>query len=101
MYLSSLVPQERGFLWELNDVLYGNEEKERKPVQSFINEVEKYPGLLEIIASIDGLVCRRGQHASGVILYNNDPWETGAMMKSPSGDLTTQFDLHHTELLGK
>lgn len=100
MYLSSLIPQERGFLWELNDVLYGNEEKERKPVKAFIDEVEKYPGLLDIIASIDGIVCRRGQHASGVILYNVDPWETGAMMKSPSGDLTTQFDLKKTELLG-
>lgn len=100
MYLSSLIPQERGFLWELNDVLCGNEEKERKPVRAFIDEVNKYPGLLDIISSIDGIVCRRGQHASGVILYNVDPWDTGAMMRSPSGDLTTQFDLHKTELLG-
>ncbi len=53
-YLSSLVPQERGFLWNIHDVTYGNEEKGRLPVQSFINEINKYPGLLEIIESIEG-----------------------------------------------
>lgn len=100
-YLSSLVPQERGFLWDINDVVYGNPEKGRKPIQAFINEVNKYPGLLEIIQSISGLVCKRGQHASGVILYNESPFETGAIMRSPNGDLTTQFSLHDAEAMGK
>lgn len=100
-YMTSLIPQERGFLWPLNDVVNGNEEKDRKPVKAFIEEVNKYEGLLDIMFSIEGLVCRRGQHASGVILYNNEPWETSAIMRSPSGDLTTQFDLHMDECLGK
>ena len=46
------------------------------------------------------VVNKRSQHASGVILYNNDPWETNAIMRSPSGDLTTQFALHESEWLG-
>lgn len=100
-YMTGLIPQERGFLWPLEDVVYGNEEKERKPVTAFIEEVNKYPGLLDIMFSIEGLVNKRSQHASGVILYNTDPWETSAIMKSPSGDLTTQFDLHMDECLGK
>ena len=99
-YLSSLVPQERGFLWSIHDVIYGNEEKNRQPIKAFIIEVEKYPGLLEIIESIEGMVNKRGQHASGVILYNNSPYETGAIMRSPNGDLTTQFSLHEAEFLG-
>lgn len=53
-YMSSLIPQERGFLWSINDVVYGNEEKNRKPVTAFIREVNNYPGLLDIIKSIDG-----------------------------------------------
>ena len=53
-YMSSLVPQERGFLWSINDVVYGNEEKDRKPVAPFIREVNNYPGLLDIIMSIEG-----------------------------------------------
>lgn len=99
-YLSGLIPQERGFLWSIHDVVYGNPEKGRAPIGAFIAEVEKYPGLLEIIESIEGLVNKRGQHASGVILYNTNPCDTGAIMRSPNGDLTTQFSLHEAEAMG-
>lgn len=91
---------ERGFLWSIDDVINGNEEKNRNPNETFIKEVNKYPGLLDIIKSIDGLVCKRGQHASGVILYNKTPFDTNALMRSPNGDLTTQFDLHMSEQCG-
>ena len=99
-YIASLIPQERGFLWSLDDMIKGNEENGRKPVQAFIDEMDKYPGLLDIVYGIEGLVNKRSQHASGVILYNNDPWVTNAVMRSPNGDLTTQFDLHRSEQLG-
>ena len=99
-FLSGLIPMERGFLWSIHDVVYGNEEKDRKPNETFIKEVGKYPGLLKIIQSIEGLICKRGQHASGVILYNNSPYDTNALMRSPNGDLTTQFDLHMSEQCG-
>lgn len=99
-FISSLIPVERGFLWTLKDMCYGDPEKDRKPNRQFIDAVEKYPGLLEIMFSIEGLVNKRSQHASGVILYNEDPWNTGAVMKSPNGDLTTQFSLHEAEALG-
>ena len=89
-----------GFLWSLDDVTKGNEEKDRQPIAAFNEEMAKYPGLLEIIYGIDGLVNKRSQHASGVILYNVDPWETTALMRSPNGDLTTQFSLHTEEQLG-
>ena len=99
-YMSSLVPQERGFLWSINDVVYGNEEKDRKPVTQFIREVNNYPGLLDIIMSIEGLVNKRSSHASGVILYGNDPFETASFMRTPSGDLITCYDLHKAEAAG-
>lgn len=53
-YMSSLIPQHRGFLWPLKDVVYGNEESDRKPVLPFISEVKKYPGLLDIMLRIEG-----------------------------------------------
>ena len=81
-YMSSLIPQERGFLWPIHDVVYGNEEKGRKPVQAFIREVNQYPGLLDIIVSIEGLVNKRGIHASGAILYGDDPFQTASFMKT-------------------
>lgn len=46
------------------------------------------------------MINKRSQHASGVILYNKTPFETTAFMRSPSGDLTTQFSLHDAEKLG-
>ena len=98
--MSSLVPQERGFLWSINDVVYGNEEKDRRPVAPFIREVNNYPGLLDIIMSIEGLVNKRSSHASGVILYGDDPFETASFMRTPSGDLITCYDLHKAEAAG-
>ena len=99
-YLSSLVPVERGLVWSLSECFEGNEEKNRKPVRELVSQFEKYPGLKEIALGIENLVVRRGQHASGVILYNNSPFETTALMRSPNGDITTQYDLHRAERAG-
>ena len=99
-YMSSLIPQERGFLWSMKDVVEGNPEKDRKPVAAFIREVNNYPGLLGIIRSIEGLVNKRSSHASGVILYGEDPYETASFMRTPSGDLITCYDLHKAEAAG-
>ena len=99
-YLSSLVPSERGFVWPLEDVMYGNPEKERQPVIQFVNEVNNYPGLIDIMLGIQGLIKQRGSHASGVIFFDEDPYEFGAFMKTPGGDVITQFDLHMCESMG-
>ena len=99
-YMSSLIPQERGFLWSIKEVVYGDEEKGRKPVTAFIREVNQYPGLLDIIVSIEGLVNKRGIHASGAILYDDDPFKTASFMKAPNGELITCYDLHKAEAAG-
>ena len=99
-YMSSLIPQERGFLWTLNEVIYGNKDKDRKPVTAFVNEVNRYPGLLDIMLAIEGLVNKRSSHASGVILFDEDPYEFGAFMRTPNGEVITQFDLHMCEAAG-
>lgn len=99
--MSSLIPEERGFLWNLHDVVYGNPNKDRKPVTAFITEVNKYPGLLEIMEKIEFTINKRSSHASGVIFYGKDPFETAAFMRTPSGDIVTQYDLHDAEYAGK
>lgn len=96
-YLSSLVPQERGFVWSIHDIIYGNDEKDRKPVQTFINQVNQFPGLLQVMEGIEGLICRRGVHASGVIFYDDDPFKTGCFMKAKDGSMVTQYSLHDAE----
>lgn len=100
-YIASLVPSERGFLWSIDEVVNGNPEKGRKPVQMFINEVNQYPGLLDIIKGIEGLINKRSSHASGVILFDEDPYEFGAgFMRTPKGEVITQLDLHDCEASG-
>jgi len=99
-YLSSLIPVERGFQWSIHDVVNGDVEKSRLPVTQFINEIAQYPGLLEIIEGIEGLVSRRGSHASGVILFDENIYDSAAIMRTPSGALVTQWDLHMQEAAG-
>lgn len=99
-YLSSLVPQERGFLWPLKDVVQGNSEKGRRKVDLFINEISNYPGLLEIMQGIENLINKRSSHASGIIMNDQDPYEFGSYMRTPKGEIITAYDLHDAEYLG-
>ena len=99
-YIASLVPSERGFLWSIDEVVNGNPEKGRKPVDLFIKEVNEFPGLLDIIKGIEGLINKRSSHASGVILFDEDPYEFGCFMRTPKGEVITQYDLHDCEAAG-
>ena len=98
--LSSLIPSERGFVWSISDTYYGNEKKDRKRVDLFKQKIDEYPGLLEIVLGIEGVVSRRGSHASGVIFNDDDPFKYMAYMRAPNGDVTTQYDLHDAEWAG-
>ena len=99
-YMTGLIPIERGLLWPLQDVVYGNPEKERKPVKPFISFVNQFPGLLDIMLNIEGLVNKRSSHASGVILFSDDPFEHCCFMKTPKGESISQWDLHKLEAAG-
>ena len=100
IYLASLVPIERGFNWTIDEMINGDKDKGRKPVMTFVNEVKKFPGLLEIILGIEGLITNRGIHASGVIMFDEDPYEFGCFMKAPNGEIVTQYELHDAEAAG-
>lgn len=99
-YMASLIPSERGFLWDINDVINGNDEKNRKPITAFIREVNRYPGLLEIIMGINSVINKRSSHASGVLLLDGDPFRYCAFMKTPKGEIISQFNLHDIEYCG-
>ena len=99
-YLATMIPQERGFLWPLKDCLEGNPDKDRKPIKQLINEFKKYPGYLEVVKGIEGLVCQMGIHACGNVIFNVPVYTYNAMMKAPNGTEVTQFDLGDTEYMG-
>lgn len=100
LYLSGMIPFERGENWTLSDCFYGNEEKNRKPIKEFIREVEKYPKLKETALKIEGLINKRSSHAAGVIIFNDAYTKTNAMMKTPKGASITQFDMGDCEAMG-
>ena len=99
-YLSSLIPVERGFNWSIEDVYYGNKEKNRPYVKLFKVEVDKYPNLLNIMLQLEGLIKSRGVHASGIVFFDGDPFEVTCFMRAPNGEVITQFDLHDVEATG-
>ena len=62
-YLSSLIGQNRGFSYSLEDTYYGNPDKDIPQSEDFKREIDKYPGLFKTACTISGLITRLGQHA--------------------------------------
>lgn len=97
-YLSSLIPSERGITRTLKECYYGDEEKGYLPIYEFKREMDiNYPKLWEVAQRIEGLICRMGEHAGGVIFVDEPFTESTALMRVPNGDIVTQFDLHDCE----
>ena len=100
LYLTGMIPQERGFTWPLSDCLYGNREKDRDPIYSLKMEVEKYPGLEQMVLKIEGLVNKRSIHAAGVYIFNDGFLERNALMRAPNGQYITQWDMNDSDYMG-
>lgn len=98
-YLAGMIPITRGFTWSLTDCVYGNAEEQRKPQKEFVNEISKYPGVLETAMAIEGLVSGRSIHASALYLFNGDYLEHNAMMRAPNGQPTTQFNMKDSDYM--
>lgn len=105
LYLSSLIPVERGKVWSISDCYYGNSKKDRQPVTEFKNIVDEWTenkgkNLLEVALGIEGLINKRSSHACGVLPVNDAFTKHNAKMRTPSGEIVSQFDLHHSEYVG-
>ena len=99
-YLSSLVPVDRGQVRDLHSCYYGNAEKEQEAVSTFKTEMKNYPDIWEVAQSIEGMISRRGIHAAGILITNDDFTKHNAFMKAPNGALTSQWELHDSEEMG-
>ena len=97
-YLASMIASDRGMLRTLDQTFYGDEENDFAPNKQFVYEMtENYPEVWQVAKKIEGLVCRLGEHAGGVI-FVDEPFENStALMRAPNGDIMTQFDLHDCE----
>ena len=97
LYISSLIPADRGLTRTLSQCYYGDEEKDFKPIKQFIDEMNKYPRLWEVAQRIEGLINRSGIHAGGVIFVDEPFTESSALMRAPDGTICTQYELHDSE----
>ena len=99
--IANLIPNEGALLWSVSDCFFGNEKKGRKPVQEFIDRVERHEGLKDVMLSIEGIISGRSQHASSVIFYPKSFLHENAMMKTTKGLKVTQFNAEDGEYCGE
>lgn len=97
LYISSLIPADRGKIRTLKQCYYGDAEEGFSPIPLFIQQMNQYPELWEVAQKVEGLVCRVGEHAGGVIFVDEEFTNSTGLMKVPNGDTVTQFDLHDCE----
>jgi len=99
LYLSSLVPVERGKVWSIHDCFYGDPDNGRKAVTEFRNMVSEYTdkNLLNVILGIEGLINKRSTHACGILILNEPITKHNSVMRSPSGELISAYELHDSE----
>lgn len=97
LYIASLIPADRGKLRTLAQCYYGDEENGFEPIPLFVQAMKEYPDIWEVAQKIEGMVCRIGEHAGGVIFVDEPFTNSTALMRVPNGDLVTQFDLHDCE----
>lgn len=98
LYLASMIPADRGITRTLKQCFYGDEENGFKPISEFVEAMTKtYPELWEVAQNIEGLICRTGIHAGGVIFVDEPFTNSTALMRAPDGTIVTQFDLHDDE----
>ena len=97
LYISSLIPADRGKVRTLSQCYYGDVEEGFAPIPLFIQQMNQYPELWEVAQKVEGLVCRVGEHAGGIIFVDEDFTNSTGLMKVPNGDTVTQFDLHDCE----
>ena len=99
VFISSLIPINRGKTRSLHDTYYGNADEGIPPVTEFVNQVNKYDGLLETALGIENLISGRSSHACGVV-FSLDMVGSTAIMRTPNNEVITQYDLGDCEQSG-
>ena len=55
LYISSLIPADRGMTRTLSQCYYGDEENDFKPIPLFVQEMNRNPKLWQVAQKIEGL----------------------------------------------
>lgn len=96
-YISSLVPSDRGQIRTLNQCYYGDPENGFAPVIPFKQAMDANPELWKVAHKIEGLICRTGIHAGGVVFVDEPFTESTSLMRAPDGTIISSYELHDLE----
>ncbi|MCM1219547.1 MAG: DNA polymerase III subunit alpha, partial [Lachnospiraceae bacterium] len=96
-YISSFIPSDRGMTRTLAQCYYGDKNNDMAPVKPFVNLMDANPELWRVAQKIEGLVCRMGIHAGGVIFVDEPFTESASLMTAPDGTVVTSYELHDSE----
>ena len=95
--IAALVPSDRGTPRTLKQCYYGDEENGFKPVAPFVQAMNENPELWEVAQEIEGLICRVGSHAGGVVFFDEEITDTASLMTTPEGLVVSCYELHDLE----
>lgn len=59
-YLASLITSERGQLYSLKKMYYGDKDNDISPSSTFVSEMDAHPELWQVAQRIEGLICGAG-----------------------------------------
>lgn len=100
--MSSLISITRGTVASISETYYGDKVKGIEPNKEFVNLVDSHKdiNLLDHLLRIEGLVSGVSSHASGCLTLNDSITNYSSVMRTPSNELITSYDLHQIEKCG-
>ena len=96
-YIASLIPADRGLIRTLKQCYYGDKDNDFAPISLFVKEMNSRPELWQVAQKVEGLVCRMGIHAGGVIFVDEPFINSTSLMRAPDNTIITAYDLHDSE----
>lgn len=97
-YLTSMIPNERGFDLSLSQCYYGDEH--HTPIKAFVEEMDRNPSFRNLTFAIEGLITRLGAHAAGILILEGSPAQHNSVMKTNKGIVVSAYNLEDSEQMG-
>lgn len=101
-YIKSMIPRE-GIAFKTLSYCFEHE-KDDDACNRFIKILreteEEHKGFIENIKRVEGLICGKSSHASGIYIFQDSYFNYNAMMKTSSGLEITQFDMLDSDYQG-
>lgn len=97
LYISSLIPSDRGIVRTLAQCYYGDDKEGFKPIPAFVTAMNNNLELWKVAQKVEGLTCRLGSHAGGIIFVDEPFTKSTGLMTTPDGFVVTAYELHDVE----